>query len=313
MTQMTTRLGFDPFSGREGGRVRCEIAGSAGGLRSLIETWDAAGRSTGIRSLTSQRTDCQDLVPALVLVVTLGSRPPAPAPPQRPAVTPVTPVRVTPPTARAAVAEAPFPAPPAPSPAPVAAAPPVASPVVARDAPTMAVARTSQAPTPAPSAPVSLLLGAGALGTAGAVPAPSWGALVTVGARRGRYSLSLQGRYDAPATEAVEGGRIRVWALSLAGVPCRHAGGLAGCAIAGAGIIRGSGEGVPGARSGADLWAVVGVRVAYAVPLGETLSLVGHADLLGAPLQTVMRIGDSAVWTTPVLSGAAGLTVLARY
>jgi hypothetical protein len=58
---------------------------------------------------------------------------------------------------------------------------------------------------------------------------------------------------------------------------------------------------------------LVGVRAAYVVPLGGTLSLMAHADLLAAPVETVMRIGDSAVWATPVVSGAAGLTLLARY
>jgi hypothetical protein len=329
--QVTVRLGFDPFTGGEGGRVRCEIVGADGGLRSRIETWDGAGRPTGTRSLTSQRNDCDDLVPALVLVVALASGHPLPPQP-RAEEPPVVPTRVAPAPVRAAVPSSPPPPspalPPPPPPPPRPTAPPARPPITAgpplvaqvtpaRETAPNPVARAS-APPPPPSAappgmPVSLLVGAGALGTAGALPGPSWGALVTVGARRGAASLALQGRYDAPATQTVEGGRIRVWALSLAAVPCLHGGPFAACALVGAGMIRGSGEGVPGARTGADLWAVLGLRAAYAVPLGGTLSLMAHVDVLGAPVETVMRIGDSAVWTTPVVSGAAGLTLLARY
>src|SRR6185503_20826227 len=61
LTGIKARLGYDPFDERGVERVRCEIAGTAGGLRSRVETWDKAGRSTGARSLTSPRSDCSDL------------------------------------------------------------------------------------------------------------------------------------------------------------------------------------------------------------------------------------------------------------
>src|SRR5687767_254078 len=76
LTGIRARLGHDPFGDEGGVRVRCEIAGNAGGLRARVETWDRAGRSTGTRSLTSPRSDCSDLAEALLLVLTLASGPP---------------------------------------------------------------------------------------------------------------------------------------------------------------------------------------------------------------------------------------------
>jgi hypothetical protein len=161
---------------------------------------------------------------------------------------------------------------------------------------------------------VSFLVGAGAIGTAGALPGPSWAAIVSAGARRGIGSLSLEGRADAPSSVSIDdGGRIRVWMASLAAVPCLHLGPFAGCAVAGAGIIRGAGLSVPAARTDLGPWALLGLRAAAHVPLGRTLLLQAHADLLAAPVKTQMSLGDSAVWTTPLLSGAAGLTLLALY
>jgi len=167
----------------------------------------------------------------------------------------------------------------------------------------LAVARAAPPPAPSPRAkPVSFLMGAGAIGSAGALPAPSWGALVTAGARLGVSSLSLEGRYDAPSYLAVDqGGRIRVWMASLAAVPCLHLARLAGCAIAGAGIIRGAGLAVPDARTAVGPWALVGLRAAYHQPLGRTLLLKVHADLVAAPVETQMRLGNDAGWTTPPL------------
>lgn len=170
------------------------------------------------------------------------------------------------------------------------------------------------AETPTRATPVSFLVGAGAIGTAGVLPRPSWGAVVTAGARWGVAALSLEGRYDAPASVTVEeGGRIRVWTASLAAVPCLHVGPLAGCAIAGAGIIRGAGVAVPAARTDVGPWALFGLRAAYHLSLGRTLVLKAHADLLAAPVETRMSLGESAVWATPLVSGAAGLTLLAVY
>jgi hypothetical protein len=79
--EVTRRLGFDPFSERGERALRCEIRADGPGLRAQIEVQDAEGRAAGQRVLTSRRTDCSDLMPGLLLVLTVAATPPAPAGP----------------------------------------------------------------------------------------------------------------------------------------------------------------------------------------------------------------------------------------
>lgn len=77
---VAARLGYDPFSERGARVLRCQIAPEGTGYRSQIEVEDAQGKTTGARTLTSHQSDCGDLAPALLLVLSLAARPPPPAP-----------------------------------------------------------------------------------------------------------------------------------------------------------------------------------------------------------------------------------------
>jgi len=79
--EVTRRLGYDPFAERGERALRCEIRADGPGLRAQIEVQDAEGRPAGQRVLTSRRTDCSDLMPGLLLVLTVAATPPAPAGP----------------------------------------------------------------------------------------------------------------------------------------------------------------------------------------------------------------------------------------
>src|SRR6185369_17195639 len=106
------RLGYDPFSERGGRVLRCEITRDRAGLRSQIEMFDAGGKSTGARTLTSHRGDCSDLVPALLLVLSLAAPPPG-APGAAPADTPpLAAAPPAPPSGQALPARSPAKAPP---------------------------------------------------------------------------------------------------------------------------------------------------------------------------------------------------------
>src|SRR5262245_18316564 len=58
IAEVGARLGFNPFSDGGDRVVRCEIVRHGDGLRARIDAWDAAGRSTGARTLTGRRDDC---------------------------------------------------------------------------------------------------------------------------------------------------------------------------------------------------------------------------------------------------------------
>ncbi|HEY8922737.1 MAG TPA: hypothetical protein VIU64_00080, partial [Polyangia bacterium] len=79
--EVARRVGFDPFSERGERALRCEIRADGPGLRAQIEIQDGEGRPAGQRVLTSRRADCSDLMPGLLLVLTVAATPPAPAGP----------------------------------------------------------------------------------------------------------------------------------------------------------------------------------------------------------------------------------------
>jgi hypothetical protein len=300
---VSARLGHDPFSD-DGARVlRCEITRDGVGLRSIIELREATGRVAGARALASERSDCDDLAPAMLLVLSLAARPYAagvepfadspgePPPSPTTTTTTTTPPPPSPAARRAITDEAPL------RPPPVGVSRP-APPALARE----------------PRQPVTWRLGVGALGTAGVGPGLSWGAMGLVGFERGRLSLALEPRVDAPASVAAgSGGRVSFWTASAALVPCVRLGALATCAVVGAGALRGEGQDVPGARTGIAPWISAGARLAWTLPLGPVAGLRAHAEVVALPVRTALRVGDSAVFTTFPVSGVVGLTWIREF
>ena len=76
--EIARRLGFDPFSERGERTLRCEIRADGPGLRAQIDVQDAVRRAAGQRVLSGRRADCTDLVPGLLLVLTVAATPPTP-------------------------------------------------------------------------------------------------------------------------------------------------------------------------------------------------------------------------------------------
>jgi hypothetical protein len=57
----------------------------------------------------------------------------------------------------------------------------------------------------------------------------------------------------------------------------------------------------------------VGARVGLEIPLGRTLSVGAHADVLSPVTETVLRVSGQPIWTSPAISGALGVTIGARF
>lgn len=313
------RLGFNPFGAHGDRIVRCEVVRDEPGLRAIIEARDAAGRVTGTRILRSPRQDCSELGPALTLVLGLAAGKPTDwgATPQSttPTTTPATATTVVKPGPAATPTKA----------ATAAGAVDAASRPIARPSEVAAAARrpdpgqrptevttvVADAPAASDSSRPAVLVAAGALATLGALPSASWGVLASGGLGWRRLSVSLEGRYDAPADRGVDSGVVSLWAASLSAVPCLHHGRWAACALAGVSLLRGVGREVPGARTGLTAGLQTGARVAF--HLGRAAGARGsalrvHADVLAHPVDTTVQIGDAAVWTTPRLSGALGFS-----
>ena len=61
------------------------------------------------------------------------------------------------------------------------------------------------------------------------------------------------------------------------------------------------------------MFLAVGARVALELPLGSTVSAGVHVDVLAPITELVLRVSGQAVWTSPPISGALGLTLGARF
>jgi hypothetical protein len=294
---VAAHLGYDPFSDGGGRTLRCAITRDGAGLRAQIDVTDARGAAVGTRTLTSPRADCRDLATAALLAISLAARRPQPAADATAADT------ATPATGGAAPAAAA-------NAASAASATPAAP---AADTTVTASAVASSPPPRRPGAPLGFHAGVGTAATLGSVPGVSWAGAVQAGVDGGAASLSIEARLEAPQAEAVGAGRVSLWMAAATLLACWRPGHLSLCGVAGGGIVRGAGEDLPGARRGVGPWIGAGGRVAWLFPLGPASALQAHAELLGVPLRTRLRVGDAAVWTTPPLSGALGLSWVYRF
>jgi hypothetical protein len=71
---------------------------------------------------------------------------------------------------------------------------------------------------------------------------------------------------------------------------------------------------VPNGRHASSVYVAAGGRVGLEVPLWPKLSLGVHADALTPLTSTTLGLGPSAdVWTTPPLSVALGVRLVAHF
>ena len=275
------RLGYEPFQAGAARRVTVVLDRHERAFEARIALVEAGG-APAERRFTSRAGDCAELAATTELALAIAIDPfraAAPAPP--PAV-------LTPP---------PAPTPPPPR-APVLAAPPPVAPVTVLPPP----------PPPAPPGPpIVPEVAAAVVGAIGSAPAAAVGFEVRIGARRGDLSLALEGRADLPASKTLAEGDVSAALLVASLVPCAHWRSFAACALATAGVLRAAGHGLVDARQSTDPWLALGARVAADLPLSGRLALTAHADAVAPLVQTALKVGGAAVWTTPALALSAGL------
>jgi hypothetical protein len=173
-----------------------------------------------------------------------------------------------------------------------------------------APASPEPAPVP-PSAPAPTpLVGqikAGAVLGQGSSPARTLGFVLGGGARRGRWSLGLEARFDLPRSHELPVGEIRSYALMGSLAPCVHVHGLAACALFTAGGLRAQGRGLASPQQVTRSTVAAGARLGYALPLSRRFSLLFHGDAT-TPLHIAeLQVDHVAVWTTPRLALALGI------
>jgi hypothetical protein len=185
--------------------------------------------------------------------------------------------------------------------------PPPASPAV----PPPREEATPEAPkAPEPGPVVRWRAGLALFGSVGTAPSATGGAALTFGAEVRSISIELEGRAELPGSESVGRGTIQSQLLSLGVLPCVHSNIAALCLLARMGTLFGEGEGVTSPASDHSLYLAVGGRVGVEVPISDAFALGGFVEAYAEPLRTALRLGDTEVWTSPLVGASAGMGVI---
>jgi hypothetical protein len=284
---VVARLGEDPFDDTRRPTFDVTISAPDGKWLGRVALVDATGLESGVREI-HEAADCVELVDALALGISLAINP---------ALAEAKPV-------------APVPAPPpAPAPAPTPSSEPKQAPP-----PTSATNHgTRETPPPVPNEPWRVGVGLMGLGSVGTAPDVSLGAAALVRVRRGALSLSLEGRYDIPASQELgNGAETRLIAGLL--VPYVHfpQGRFLACAVGALGSVRGEAPNLPNPQSDTALYAALGLRGAFELMDLRPVRIQGRFDLLTSlvPVRMYRNDGTDKLWEMPMISGTLGLGAL---
>jgi hypothetical protein len=290
------RLGYDPFRSDAPRSVRASVRVAGGGLHGEVQLGDASGAVMGARHLSAAGDDCDELVAAMALAISIAIDPNS-------------------------LSSAPPPPPPAaPAPPPGSLAPPFS----ARTAPPAGAPDLTAPPLPAPLPPPSPprapraeapagWLGLGGVVAAGTAPRISGGVAVQAGLRWGRLSAALEGRADPPASTSAQGRRVSATVLTVGVVPCFHVRVAAVCAVGSAGVLHGAGAGVARPKSETTPYGAMGPRLGVAIPLVPRLSAEVHGDIAFTLTPTTLELDGRGVWTTPAAAAAFGGGLLVHF
>lgn len=192
------------------------------------------------------------------------------------------------------------------------AAPPATSVTTTTSATTATTAIVTASEPRAPSAPLAIDVVAGG---AGGFTSQGLQAQLLVGARirRAAASLGVELRADVPRDYQVSSmASISVLRTQLSISPCVHAGPFAACALASAGAIHGSGDGLVSARSAYLPLLAGGARLAWEHPISARLALRVHLDLDALLTTSRFDVDHMEVWASPRFEGGAGLGIVAH-
>jgi hypothetical protein len=280
---VASRVGYDPFFAWANKTIVATMAPEKPrGFVARVGLVDEGGTEHGTRDLHTDG-DCSDLLGASALAIAIAIDP-------RSLARPVA---------------APEPPPVQDSPSPLTQPPPAE--------------RTSSAPERLPPAAASssrvfFEASAGAVASVGFAPAPVAGAAIGVAARSRRWSLGIEGRIDAPATAAaMGGGKVAAWTVLGAVLPCLHGGPVFACAVAEAGAMQASSDGVAVARSTSLAWLAAGLRLGVEVPIQGLTHLRIRSDLVGDLDPATLRLNDAVAWNAPRVAASLGADVVAHF
>ena len=294
---VAARLGYEPFSPWGDQTILATISRNGGVLLGRAELIDHDGVAQGSREVRLSKPECDELIFALALAISITLDPlhvEAPLPPP-PAEVPSQPAD----SSESVVSLAAEPA-LAPSPA-----------VALEDrGPVRSREPRSQPP------PVTWHVAGAAIGALNVGPTFAMGGRLGVTARRGRWALGVEAWSTFPSTQATssQAGQVRVRLLSAALTPClRVMGGFSLCALGSLGAMRAEGRGVEAPRVENVLHAAVGGRGLFVWPLGKNFELLANADLAATLNRPRFQLDDAEVWRPGPALAVVGIGAAARF
>lgn len=276
--EVASRLGYDPFFVWAERTIVAQVWREPKGYRASVQLLDDKGVVSGSRSLRSHSDDCNELVKAAALAISIGIDPEsATRPPGTPPQTP-DPVRAEATVPPASTERASEPAPPN----------------LVRDLPP----NRDQSPEPIQPQPrVGLKAGAGLWSAVNLAPAISVGGTAFVGVEWRWFEVFAEIRKSLPASSAGVAADLLVGAV----VPCARYEFLFVCGDVAWGALRLEGE-----RAESVSYLAVGGRIGAQVSVAR-LALRPHLDVLAPINRTTVLLNRSEVWRLPSASAAIGL------
>lgn len=279
---ISVRLGYDPFDDDAGRVMTAAIRAEGKRLLARIEFRDASLKVLGGRTLTSETGDCEQLISAVALVISI-------------AIDPMSSLRPPPP---------PPASPPPPAPAPAAPHPSSPAP---------------EAPPPVDRAPHEEPLRAAArVGVEGGVafgvtPDVAFAPALFAGVELGNFSIDVEGRLYTAGEASAPRGSVTASLLSAGVAPCVHLRFAFGCGVASIGRLAGTGDGVDVPSEATTTYADVGGRIGVELPLSRMVAARAHGDVRFPLVATELYLRDTVVWSTPTVTGAVGAGLVVRF
>lgn len=273
-TLVAARLGSDPFTADAAALVSVEIRGKGETPAVVVTLEDPRGTVRGRKQLEGGGT-CDTLATSAAVTVALS---------------------VDPLLRRLEPVPEPLPPPPP---------PPLEPPRAEEKEPP-----PPPAPQPTPRVPWRGSVAAGGGVGAGATVAPQGVLRIEGRARRGVFSLSVDGRFGLPGSASLSTGRLTTTTALGTVAPCFHVGWFAGCAEVMAGAIWLSGSELAEPQRHTIFQAALGLRAQLEVPLGQQVALRGFVEGQANLVRAAAEVGPERVWTAGPVSGGGGLALV---
>jgi hypothetical protein len=300
------RLHYDPFSPWGDRTVLAEISGDDGKLRARLTLLDANGVVSGRREVAGGSGDCEELVKALALAISItldpmppaenatdaNSQPSAKAEPADVAATPLT------------LVDTPAPSPETPAqdgPLQASAAPSQGRKSRESNSASLGVARSTTR--------ANLLVRAGPVVMLGVTPSPgALGGRAGVGLSYGVLQFLGEMTATTPTSVASElggVGHVQLTAGSMAS--CVATSFVAGCGLLVLGRTHSFATDVENATTGNALFSALGARIEATAALERNLGLVFTLEGLKplSPVRIFLR--DERLWSSPALAASLGI------